>query len=139
MRVLALTLAFLLSVASARAQATKSPKDSSPCADAGTQAELTECYSRRARSADSTVRRAFENVLAKTVGKRRKFLRASQQAWLTYRENYCRFDAAQYDGGSRYSSEFGACLVELSNVRTEELLSDASAERETGGAAPRGQ
>jgi len=108
------------------------------CSAAVTQAAITECFTRRAQSADSAVKAAYQRVLSESSAKRRALLRSSQRAWIIYRDAYCRFDAAQYEGGSLYASEFGACLVELSATRTEELLSDASAERETGGAAPRG-
>ena len=125
------TLGFA-AVASAQSTATKSRG----CAEASTQAALTECYTRRARAADSAVKQAYSRVLAGNNAKRGALLRSSQRAWLAYRDAYCRYDASQYEGGSLYATEFGACLVELSDARTEELLSDWSAEHETGGSAP---
>ena len=119
-------------VAGAQTSATKS-RD---CAGASTQAALTECYTLRARAADSAVKQAYARVLAGSNAKRRVLLRSSQRAWLAYRDAYCRYDALQYQGGSLYSTELGACLVELSDARTEELLSDWSSEHETGGSAP---
>ena len=118
------------------AQAPKPRANAQLCANTTTQTELTACFTREARAADSAVRRAYKQVFAQTTAARRAPLRASQRAWVTYRDEYCRFDAAQYEGGSAYASELGACLAEISAARTEELLSDASAERETGGSAP---
>ena len=137
MRSLTIALATLGVAAIAEAGAQSPVGNATECGNATTQARLTECFTQRARASDSALTRAYRSVLSVSKGKRRELLRTSQRVWLAYREAYCRFDAAQYEGGSQYASEFGACLTELSKVRTEELLSDASAERETGGAAPR--
>ena len=130
--VIALTALSGAAVAGAQSTSTKSHG----CAEAPTQAALTECYTRRARAADSTVKEAYSRVLTGSSAERRVLLRKSQRAWLAYRDAYCHYDALQYDRGSLYASELGACLVELADARTEELLSDWSAEHETGGSAP---
>jgi uncharacterized protein YecT (DUF1311 family) len=135
MRVLFIGFAAFGFAAIANAQAPAHKSDG--CSDAVTQAAITECFTRRAQSADSAVKQAYRHVLTGSNAKRRVLLRASQRSWISYRDAYCRFDAAQFEDGSLYASELGACLAELSNTRAEELLSDASAERETGGAAPR--
>lgn len=55
---------------------------------------------------------------------RRQVLAAAQNAWIAFRDKYCRFVASAYDGGSMYPMQYAFCLAGVTEEREKQLRGD---------------
>lgn len=95
-----------------------------PCDDAGTQADLDDCFSKLAKKADANLKTVYSHYLHILSGKDRANLQKAQDAWLRYREAECRVSAGGSQGGSEYPMNFDICAKELTLARIREIKSD---------------
>jgi len=112
-----LLLVFLLAAGSAFGQGTKTP----PCSDADTQTEMNICAGKEYRTADATLNRVYQQLVAMLDAAEKAQLKAAQTAWIKYRDANCDFVGDQYKGGSIRPMIYGLCLADVTQNRTIEL------------------
>jgi uncharacterized protein YecT (DUF1311 family) len=112
-----LLLAFLLVAGSALGQGTKK----APCSDANTQAEMNLCAGKEYKTADATLNRVYQQLVAMLEPEEKAQLKEAQTAWIKYRDANCDFVADQYKGGSIRPMIYGLCLADVTGNRTAEL------------------
>jgi uncharacterized protein YecT (DUF1311 family) len=112
-----LLLVFLLAAGSALGQGTKK----APCSDANTQAEMNICAGKEYKTADATLNRVYQQLVAMLETEEKAQLREVQTAWIKYRDANCDFVADQYKGGSIRPMIYGLCLADVTRNRTAEL------------------
>jgi uncharacterized protein YecT (DUF1311 family) len=113
----ALALLMVFAVSPARAQ-----KQKDPCANAQTQMELNDCQAREYKRADAALNAVYKQLMAKVddAGERNSF-KASQLAWIKYRDANCEFESYLNKGGTMYSMVYDGCLTALTEERTRHL------------------
>jgi uncharacterized protein YecT (DUF1311 family) len=112
-----LSLLLMLAVSPARAQ-----KQKDPCANAQTQMELNDCQAREYKRADAALNTAYKQLMAKVEDAgERNALKASQLAWIKYRDANCEFESYLNKGGTMYSMVYDGCLTALTEERTRHL------------------
>jgi uncharacterized protein YecT (DUF1311 family) len=113
----ALALLLVLAVGPARAQ-----KQKDPCANAQTQMEMNDCQAREYKRADAALNAAYKQLMAKVEDAgERNALKASQLAWIKYRDANCEFESYLNKGGTMYSMVYDGCLTALTEERTRHL------------------
>jgi len=112
-----LLLVFLLAAGSAFGQGTTKP----PCSDADTQTEMNICAGKEYKTADATLNRVYQQMVAMLDAAEKAQLKAAQTAWLKYRDANCDFVGDQYKGGSIRPMIYGLCLADVTQNRTVEL------------------
>ena len=113
------SLAMCLVLASGAEAQLAPPTDA--CTKAATQFQLNQCASAAMKLADSTLSRTYTRVLALSDSVRRPLLRESQRAWLNFRGTHCRYEAAEYEGGTMFPMVYANCLESLTNQREVQL------------------
>lgn len=114
----------------AAAPAEAQQRRSYPCPNARTQTDLNECASAAYKAAELRMNAAYAALkrgVADTT--RRHALAAAQQAWVGFRDKYCRFIASANEGGSMYPMQLGFCLAGVTDERTKQLRADLTNER----------
>jgi uncharacterized protein YecT (DUF1311 family) len=102
------------------------------CTNASSTVEMNFCAEKDFQAADKTLNTAYEAALASIKGRdlekpydAKSFeaaLRASQRAWLAYRDADCKDLVAQeWSGGSGTTSASLGCMTEKTMQRTKEL------------------
>lgn len=112
-----LLLILLLAVGSGFGQGTKKP----PCTDAYTQAEMNICAGKEYKTADATLNRVYQQLVAMLDAEEKTQLKEAQTAWIKYRDANCEFVGDQYKGGSIRPTIYGLCLADVTRNRTAEL------------------
>ncbi|MCU0832496.1 MAG: lysozyme inhibitor LprI family protein [Rhizobiaceae bacterium] len=118
--------------------------------DCGNPDELPQqgmalCADQDFRNADAELNRVWRQVRDVIQASEREYdgyagwfetLRASQRAWIGYRDSQCEAEGYQMAGGSAQGMLIFMCLARLTRTRTEELrafLSDGAGDSEAGG------
>ena len=110
----------LLLLASASVGAQKQ-KPADPCANAQTQAEMTQCAANAYKAADKVLNQVYQQLVAKLDDEEKAQLKEAQTAWLKYRDANCDFVADQYKGGTMRPMIYAGCLEAVTRNRTTEL------------------
>ncbi|UVI39144.1 lysozyme inhibitor LprI family protein [Qipengyuania spongiae] len=113
--------------------AAQAPQRAVDCTDAITQTDMNICAAREYEAADDTMNTQWKKTLA-SMQKRDDAntsrsggfgyvaaLRASQRAWLTFRDRQCVLEGGRYAGGSMQPLERATCLAKLTRARTAQL------------------
>jgi len=111
-------LLFILTAFSALAQA---QKQSEPCANAQTQADMTICWGNQYKTADAKLNQVYRQFTAKLDDAEKTQLKTAQTAWLKYRDANCEFVGDQYKGGTMRPMIAAICLADVTDNRTKEL------------------
>ncbi|NLX19756.1 MAG: DUF1311 domain-containing protein [Desulfobulbus sp.] len=93
----------------------------SDCSKAVTTAEMLRCADKEFREADAELNRVYRQLTAELNGRRKIQLKASQRAWLAFRDRNAVFAAGAAEGGSMASLLEVAELTALTQARTEQL------------------
>lgn len=104
------------------------------CATASATSELNSCAEKALEKADGELDIAYQKVvafIAKNGGDKpydskswEEALRASQRAWLAYRDADCKgLVPMAWSGGSATSGEVLGCMTGMTAARTKELIS----------------
>lgn len=101
------------------------------CANAQSQAEMTDCAGKEFQAADAqlnaTYKQAvaaahdFDSGLQPAQQGAETALRAAQRAWLGYRDAACASEGYLYHGGTMEPMVEAACMARLTRQRTEDL------------------
>jgi len=112
-----LLLVLLLAASSAFGQGAKK----APCSDLDTQAEMNICAGKEYKTADATLNRVYQQLVAMLEAEEKTQLKEAQTAWIKYRDANCEFVGDQYKGGSIRPMILGLCLADVTRNRTAEL------------------
>jgi uncharacterized protein YecT (DUF1311 family) len=102
------------------------------CANAGNTIEMNFCADREYAAADAALNAAYKVALAsiaKSDGEKpydpkswEAALRASQRAWIAYRDSECKgLEPMQWGGGTGSTGGVLACMTQLTQERTRSL------------------
>jgi uncharacterized protein YecT (DUF1311 family) len=92
-----------------------------PCADAQSQTEMNICWGKEYKAADAQLNVAYREFTSKLNPEETAQLKATQLAWIKFRDANCEFVADQYKGGSIRPMIAAMCLADVTNARTSEL------------------
>lgn len=101
-----------------------------PCASASTQTDMNLCHGEQYRKADThlnAIYRRLMDVFSENASKDQKQnepiqkLKATEKAWLTYRDLHCSVARDQYEGGSMAPMVWAICMETVTQHRIEEL------------------
>ena len=97
-------------------------KDAADCAKAVTQTDLNVCAGEAFKAADAGLNAAYGDLLKEpALASRLDGLRASERAWVAYRDAECAFEGSAYDGGSMQPMVAANCAETLTKRRTADL------------------
>jgi uncharacterized protein YecT (DUF1311 family) len=91
------------------------------CTNPQTQLAMNTCAKAEYDQADVKLNNAYQSVKAAVGAQQEDQLVAAEQAWITFRDEYCDFVQAQYAGGSIQPTVYYGCLTQLTSDRTTEL------------------
>ncbi len=128
LRCLTFAAAMVLPLASAGAQ-TPNPID---CSHATSTVEMNACADRDFAAADQVLNDTYQKALAAidqdggsppyTAAEWEKQFRASQRAWVAFRDAECKgLVPMEWSGGSGTSYAVLGCMIELTKARTQAL------------------
>ena len=108
----------LLSAAGAKAQ---KERQIQPCEERGSQAEASGCARREYEAADAELNKVYGRLAAALDAEDKALLKASELAWIKYRDSTCEFESSQYKGGTMRPMIESFCLTRVTKARTAEL------------------
>jgi uncharacterized protein YecT (DUF1311 family) len=94
---------------------------SDPCSEASSQPEMTECWRKEYKAADTKLNQVYRKLVLMLDDEEKSELKEAQTAWLKYRDTNCDFVANQYKGGTIRPMIYAICLTEMTESRTTEL------------------
>jgi uncharacterized protein YecT (DUF1311 family) len=98
------------------------PRNADPCKSATTQRDMNECYHRVQVAAEAQVTELYETLISKaSTDDLRTLLRASQEAWASYRNRQCEMEAFGVLGGSVHPTITALCMTNKAKARKVEL------------------
>ena len=124
-----LSLVFAASVLASHAACAEDKVD---CANAVSTADLNACASRDFDAADATLNAVYKKITADFAGDEHEYsennkkwveaLRASQRAWVAFRDADCeKLKIFEAGGGSATTGEVLGCMTEMTDARTKAL------------------
>lgn len=114
----ALLAATLLPAAAAK---TQKERPLHPCEGNGSQAEASGCAHREFQAADAELNKAYNRMAGVLDADEKALLKASELAWIKYRDSNCTFESSQYAGGTMRPMIESFCLARVTKARTAEL------------------
>lgn len=110
----------LLLLTAAGAQ-TQKQRPTQPCEERGSQAEASGCAHQEYLAADAELNKAYNRLAAALDAEDKALLKASELAWIKYRDSNCVFESAQYKGGTMRPMIESFCLTRVTKARTADL------------------
>lgn len=95
------------------------------CNNPETQTAMNICAQGEYEQADVELNNTYQAVKASLSSAKADQLITAEEAWLTYRDRYCDYVAAQYAGGSMEPLVYSGCLTRLTQDRTAVLAQTA--------------
>jgi uncharacterized protein YecT (DUF1311 family) len=83
--------------------------------------DMNICADRDYQRTDKALGHAYTAAMATEDAKGRDLLRASERAWITFRDAECTYQANASAGGSIQPMEYSNCLTDLTKTRTKQL------------------
>ncbi len=96
-------------------------KKASPCGASGNQAELNACAAKEYQAADAALNKVYAQLMSKLEEDHKAKLKASELAWIKFRDANCEFAAFINEGGTMYPMVYNGCLAATTIDRTKEL------------------
>jgi uncharacterized protein YecT (DUF1311 family) len=96
-------------------------KKADPCADAQSQAEMTQCAGKAYKAADAELNQVYQKLVAMLDDEEKAQLKDVETAWIKYRDANCAFVADQFKGGTMRPMVYALCLADVTKNRTTEL------------------
>ena len=122
MKTFLVTVAATLFFAAAAAGAkTQKGRQIQPCEERGSQAEASGCAHREYQAADAELNKVYNRLAAALDAEDKALLKASELAWIKYRDSTCEFESSQYKGGTMRPMIESFCLTRVTKARTAEL------------------
>ena len=114
----ALLFPLLLSASAAK---TQKERQIQPCEGYGSQAEASGCARREYQAADAELNNVYNRLAGALDAEDKALLKASELAWIKYRDSTCEFESSQYKGGTMRPMIESFCLTRVTKARTAEL------------------
>ena len=114
----ALLVLMLLTVVGAKSQ---KQRQIQPCEERSSQAEASACAYREYQAADAELNKVYNRLAAALDAEDKALLKASELAWIKYRDSNCTFESSQYKGGTMRPMIESFCLTRVTKARTAEL------------------
>lgn len=95
---------------------------------AQTQSALNATAAQNLRRADQALNAQYTTTTGRLSTPSRTLLRDAQRAWITFRDQQCRYEASAVQGGSAYPMVQSDCLARLTVERTRDLRRMAQCE-----------
>ncbi len=92
-----------------------------PCAQEGTQMEMTDCAQQRYQKADARLNRAYKPLLEGLDQEHQVKLKAAEKAWIAFRDAECDLEASEALHGSMEGQILFLCLEAATETRIKEL------------------
>ena len=101
-------------------------KDTIPCDNPQTQAEMNACSFTDYKEADAELNKVYREVMAKLNNKpkRRNLLKKAELAWIKFRDAQSEYEASEFWGGSMSVGFYFDSLASITKERIEELTKD---------------
>lgn len=111
-----------------RSQATNPPPPlPAECSNPQTQQAMNLCAKATYDRADAELNTTYQAVKRRVGDQKADQLETAEQAWIEFRDSYCDFVQAQYEGGSIQPMVHHGCLTLLTKDRTEVLAEPGTA------------
>lgn len=101
------------------------PKLPAECDSPETQLAMNTCAQAEYAQADVQLNNAYQALKAQVSGEQAEQLITAEEAWIAYRDLYCEFVQAQFDGGSIQPLIYAGCMTQLTQNRTALLAQTA--------------
>ena len=88
---------------------------------AQTQNALNAQAGKSSSKADAALNAAYKQLMARYTPDEQAALKASETAWIKYRDADCRFESMGVDGGSAQPMIYSGCVEDLTNERVKHL------------------
>jgi uncharacterized protein YecT (DUF1311 family) len=85
------------------------------------QDDLTECLGAEFAKADQALNKTYRKLSLKLDADSKDLLKKAQLAWISYRDNDCRFESLAVKGGQAENTTYISCQTEKTLIRTNEL------------------
>jgi uncharacterized protein YecT (DUF1311 family) len=95
--------------------------------------EIVECLGTLNEQWDKRLNEAYQAVLGKADPSAVAPLRASERAWLEYRQQRCLYAYMSEGGGTMRQILAADCFLRMMIARTDELAADAAHQARSGG------
>ena len=105
----------------AAAAKTQKQRQVQPCEGYGSQAEASGCAHREFQAADAELNKTYNRLAGVLDADEKALLKASELAWIKYRDSTCEFESSQYKGGTMRPMIESFCLTRVIKARTAEL------------------
>ena len=89
--------------------------------DAETAAEMHSCLTSELEVERGVMQKALEMAYDTSSGDMLYQIRQSQRDWMKYRDTHCNIVRQKYDQGDIGVISFPLCLLDMTQLRTEEL------------------
>ena len=93
----------------------------SPCTAAGSTREVSDCLVLAWEEQDGKLNAFYGEILPVLVEDERQALRASERAWIAYRDATCEAEKSLYGGGTGGGPAYLACMEAVTRARIQEL------------------
>lgn len=93
------------------------------CETSENQMELNLCAAEALEEADTRLNTAYRAIESRLTGEDdlKQRLRATQRAWITFRDAECRFLNANAEGGTIFPMLESQCLADITSERADKL------------------
>ena len=71
--------------------------------------------------ADAELNRVYKDVMAGLDARSQDLLKRAQRDWITFRDDECKYENVQNEGGSIYPLVYNGCLTTLTKDRIKQL------------------
>ncbi|KQS52914.1 hypothetical protein ASG17_15025 [Brevundimonas sp. Leaf363] len=88
---------------------------------AQTQQSLNAAAAQDAQQADSALNTQYRATMNGLSPASQTLLRGAQRAWITFRDQQCRYESSAVRGGSAYPMVQSGCVARMTTERTAEL------------------
>lgn len=91
------------------------------CAGVGDQMAINQCEATDFNKVESALERTYQTLLSSLDSEHRDLLKATQSAWVSFRDASCALEASQALHGSMYDMLFESCRTAATDERNKEL------------------
>jgi uncharacterized protein YecT (DUF1311 family) len=91
------------------------------CARQETEGDARACSGQRLQMADHRLNSAYGTLMKRLGDNQKAMLKASEKAWIGYRDAQCKLVASGVDGGSAQPMVTANCLGDMTEARLKEL------------------
>lgn len=92
-----------------------------PCRDAGSNAEVTQCFVTASQAADKQLNEVYARVRQVLSPDEQEQLQEAQRLWVKFRDANCTAERSLYGGGTAAPMVYEACLEADTRQRITEL------------------